>query len=66
MAADTAQKRLSAMTVSLPWRVGSVPLPSGAVPAAQRIQLLCFYSGIAAGVATTFKKRLFPLLKVGF
>lgn len=49
MAADTAQKRLSAMNIRCPWRRSGV-LPSGTVDQAARQGALRMYSGILAGL----------------
>ena len=65
MAADTQQKRMSAMNLSQPWRGSSVHAPdAGAQAKRQAADLM--YSGILASSLTpsTFVPRL-PLLGVG-
>lgn len=51
MAIDTAAKRSSAITPSLPWR-GVLPIASGTIDAAERQAAARLYSGILASVGT--------------
>ena len=54
MAADTAQKRFSAMNIGSPWR-GLMVVPTGTIGADQRAAAMYLYSGIPldAGVIVT-------------
>ena len=47
MAVDTRDKRMSIMSVSLPWR-GAFPLADGAITAPDRLIFPYYYSGIPA------------------
>lgn len=48
MAADTANKRYSAMHMGCPWR-SALPLPDGSVNSGDRAVMLLLYAGIATG-----------------
>ncbi len=48
MAADSAQKRLSAMNIGCPWR-GCNTVPSGTVDDEERASVIYLYSGIPGG-----------------
>lgn len=50
MALDTADKRDSAIHVSLPWRM-RFPVPDGSLAAPDRLHVGLLYRGIAAGAA---------------
>ena len=60
MAIDTAEKRYSAIHVTMPWRSAS-PIPSGAIDQADRQTIAFLYSGILAGGAVPST----PLLNEG-
>jgi hypothetical protein len=47
MAIDTANKRSSAINISIPWR-GMLPLPDGAIDQADRQHTAFMYAGITA------------------
>jgi len=51
MAADTAQKRLSAMNIKCPWRRSGV-IPDGTIDQGDRQGVFFMYSGILAGALT--------------
>ena len=68
MAIDTADKRSSALMVSLPWR-GRLPQPDGAAfSVGDRQHVGLMYSGISAGAALPEDPQtacFLPLLGVG-
>jgi hypothetical protein len=50
MAADTSQKRISAMNIKCPWRRSGV-IPDGTIDQGDRQGAFRMYSGILAGAA---------------
>ena len=68
MPANTAAKRYSAINITCPWR-GLNVVPNVAIPQGERQAVMFMYSGILATgavVVTSFRKRMLPIMKVGF
>lgn len=67
MAIDTANKRASAIHVSMPWR-GMLPLPDGSLNQADRQQTDLMYRGILASgapVVVTVQNQILFISNVG-
>lgn len=64
MPIDTREKRVSAVSVTLPWR-GALPVGDGTIDQGDRQQAGLMYRGILAGAAAAQSNRLRLLLLLG-